>query len=96
MRKAILLLVISLLVIAMPVLAEDAEYKGATAGAVAAEKADKPGAMHHIDTDTGDDSGETADRPEDYEGQELPSYESYDPNTGLTDETQSDAAGNLN
>ena len=78
MRKTMLSLMISLLVIAVPVLAEDAQDKGATAGAVVVEQADKPGVMHHIDTDT-PEGGETTDRPEDYEGQELPSYESYDP-----------------
>ena len=66
-------------------------------GVVIAEETqeEKPGVIHHINTGP-DDSGDDNMKPEDYEGQELPSYQSYDPNTGMTDNTQSDAVGNLN
>lgn len=66
-----------------------------SAPAAAAEKA-RPGEIHHIDTGMDDSGADDNMRPEDYEGKELPPYESYDPNTGLTDNVPSDAVGNLN
>lgn len=84
--------VLSILLLSGAAFAEDASDK---APAVVGQ-AEKAGVIHHLNTGAGDDSNEPAERPEDYEGQALPSYESYDPNTGLTDNTQSDAVGNLN
>jgi len=96
MKLAFLAGILSMFLISSAAVAEDVKDSQSTgAAAVTAEK-EKPGVMHQIDTNTGDDSSEPVERPEDYEGQELPSYQSYDPNTGMTDNTQSDAAGNLN
>lgn len=96
MRLALLTGILGMFLLGDGAIAEEVKEKAPVGIPGAVAQKEKAGVIHHINTDVDDGAAEPTERPEDYEGQELPSYESYDPNTGLTDETQSDAAGNLN
>ena len=96
MKFAFLASILGMFLLSDAAIAEEIKEKSPVAAAAAVAQEEKPGVIHQINTNTEDYRGEDDVRAEDYEGQDLPPYESYDPNTGLTDETQSDAEGNLN
>lgn len=100
MRAICLAGVLGVALMAAAVFAEEAATKVAAAqpapAAAGAAVAEKAGVFKPIETGDDDDSGGTADeRTGVNEGRVLPTQETYDPNTGLSDNVPSDATGNL-
>ncbi len=108
MRTICLAGVLGVVLMAAAVSAEETATKGAAvqptpvaapaaAGAAApAAAGEKAGVFKPIETGDDDDAGGTADeRTGVNEGRVLPTQETYDPNTGLSDNVPSDAVGNL-
>jgi hypothetical protein len=76
--------------------ADETKTPTAVAQAAPAVSAEKAGVMKSIDAGDDTDEGGTSDeRSGVNEGRVLPTEETYDSNTGLSDNVPSDAVGNL-